>query len=580
MIGDKRRLLYGATTTSGKKNKEEAQEPSRRFGVVALICATFVYGAAVSGGLVSSPEAAVALSRLVVSDPRVEYWTAGTEGEEQVLEEHYVQWPCFGQQTYAYWRFGLNKRDRGPKTRVQSFSYADPKNLIYALERRQIGENAIVFLDVRYTALDTKEDFEILRDDYRVDIFLQKRVPQMDPTCVYDYTPDLLLRSTLLRRVLAYDRPLTIVLSGDVACRLVSLPETHHRLIFSNDAAQAQCQKVGNAVWWPQGLEGLESYDFFLNPEAARDARTVTENDEDENEKLYLLADAFSVNWRKPSRMALLSTFDTIREPLASLAAKLGLSLDVSASVNDQVSSTVSSPRMTAGPSHSVETQALAESKFNGNVFRAKMASSIFALCPAGDVYSSGRILTALYLGAIPVVDATYETDEGLSAKGCENPAQFWRNGSASFAKNAPFVFVKNWTNLPENLATFDVDKAQQHLATYRESLEIYLRSLVLPGERLLPRSVCEETPFSTADRSRLLDDAADYYQDATWFTAHRDKPDTPGATCGHNVSTEMLGVDIGVNCFDKRCAPPHLRSFHCAFRQKRPGPLRRIRRT
>ena len=51
-------------------------------------------------------------------------------------------------------------------------------------------------------------------------------------------------------------------------------------------------------------------------------------------------------------------------------------------------------------------------------------------------------MLGALRVGAIPVVDATYATDGGESAKGCDDPARFWRDG-----EKAPAVFHERGVN-------------------------------------------------------------------------------------------------------------------------------------
>ncbi|KAH8050262.1 hypothetical protein JL722_11467 [Aureococcus anophagefferens] len=73
----------------------------------------------------------------------------------------------------------------------------------------------------------------------------------MDPTCVYDHTPDLVKRSRLLRALLAYDEPLTIIVAGDVACRL-KLPATHHAYVLSGDAGAASCAANGAACVNPR----------------------------------------------------------------------------------------------------------------------------------------------------------------------------------------------------------------------------------------------------------------------------------------------------------------------------------------
>ena len=49
-------------------------------------------------------------------------------------------------------------------------------------------------------------------------------------------------------------------------------------------------------------------------------------------------------------------------------------------------------------------------------------------------------MIEALTFGAIPVVDETYKTDNGVGAKGCVDPASAWRNIAAD-----TFVFVDDW---------------------------------------------------------------------------------------------------------------------------------------
>ena len=66
---------------------------------------------------------------------------------------------------------------------------------------------------------------------------------------------------------------------------------------------------------------------------------------------------------------------------------------------------------------------------------------SYYVLAPAGDVWTSGRTLEALTFGAIPVVDETYKTDGGVSAKGCVDPASAWRT--------SPPTRLSSWTTGP-----------------------------------------------------------------------------------------------------------------------------------
>ena len=92
---------------------------------------------------------------------------------------------------------------------------------------------------------------------------------ELDGACAYQWTPDLLRRSELLRSLLAYDKPLVLVIAGDSGCRLHDLPETHHTIVFANDGAPPDSS---SSLWFPEGLEGLESLqDFpFWQPQAVQ----------------------------------------------------------------------------------------------------------------------------------------------------------------------------------------------------------------------------------------------------------------------------------------------------------------------
>ena len=74
---------------------------------------------------------------------------------------------------------------------------------------------------------------------------------ELDGACAYQWTPDLLRRSELLRSLLAYDKPLVLVIAGDSGCRLHDLPGTHHKIVFANDAAPPDSS---SSLWFPEGL--------------------------------------------------------------------------------------------------------------------------------------------------------------------------------------------------------------------------------------------------------------------------------------------------------------------------------------
>lgn len=515
----------------------------------------------------------------------VTQWSAGDAEPEVRLEEHMIIAPCFSQQTYAYWRYGLNGPQAaggGRRLTVTSYAYRSKRELIEALRAKRVAAGALVFADVRYTALDYEWDYDLLtRPPYNlsrsslVELGSRQRLPglderYMDPTCVYDYTPDLLLRSQLLRTALSYESPLTLVISGDMACRL-RLPQTHHKVIISNDAAGAQCgtqDMLTGAEWWPQGLEGLASYGP-ADPLAQQDALAITDADWIEPaDRAFVLNDAISVNWRKPSRVALVGALQAgAGEALAKLAAASRYGLRFEANVVNGPTIKLNVPAKTPLPDSAA---------YNGNAWRAAVAGSLFALCPAGDVYSTGRVVSAMALGAVPVIDATYSTDNQVSAKGCKDPAKFWREGSPDFPHGAPFVFVDDWTQLPRALEPLITDpgKYSQRLlemSNYRRALEAHLRSIAIdqPAHNVRT-STCREIPLDDAAKAHLLNAVKDYYTQGdtptSWFDLHVDSPSTPGATCGSQFATEMTGVDMGALCFDAACAPPQVLKLDCYF--------------
>ena len=82
--------------------------------------------------------------------------------------------------------------------------------------------------------------------------------------CVYTYGDDVLLHNTLLRTLLSYELPLTIVLASDLDCK-TRLPVTQHKIIYAGDSSQAQFDEYvsrgGDAAWFPNGYEGAVTDD-------------------------------------------------------------------------------------------------------------------------------------------------------------------------------------------------------------------------------------------------------------------------------------------------------------------------------
>jgi len=438
----------------------------------------------------------------------------------------------------------------------------------------------MVFVDVLYQAMDTDYSLKDLQDagvDRDV-VLRQGSLPlsdlsttvdpkeHLDFICVYQHTPSILRRSKLLRSLLAYERPLVLVLAGDFDCRLRHLPETHHTLIFPNDGACAtQVDGQSRRIWWPEGLEGL---DRIRDGGPAQSAGGLAGDALDATEALglaskdrpYLLNCAFSVTPRKPSRVSLLRYLESDGgDRLRQLAQLTGKRVKLIASVS----------RIGTEPPRTYKLDT-ADDDQDGD--------AVFVLAPAGDTWSSGRVLEALLQGSIPVVDATYETDAS-SAKGCSDPAKFWREGDANFPRPAPFVFVDQWNDLPTALldaGALDrarLDERLKAVAAYRQDLLVYLRTTtlaaVMRAQHDPPSTTCAAVLNNASTTADLVAQAAAYYGDAAWFDDFPDSPTYPGSGCTTKYYTDGRKTH-GALCFDAQCAPPTVHAFNC--KSARPG--------
>ena len=559
--------------------------------------------------------------------------------------------------------------EQGPTTRrlaVKTRSYLSRKALIKALDNWELKAGALVFLDVIFQAMDTEWNYEHLtKAPYKVasknmlnvgDLATSKltedvnRKEDLDFICVYQHTSNILLRSTLLRKLFAYPEPLVLVLAGDADCRLTTdlvRNMTSHTLIFPNDGACAsQVDGAPSHLWWPEGLEGFDGVadigplqaqgGFEADAGTVLDARqfsTVT------SMRPFLIDTQFSVTPRKHSRVELLKYVEHRggSTALLDLANMTGHRLRFKAAISQlgpnghrrtvrfdsskpQLEVSVTQQETTPTPTAEMdpEEEDAEEETSSAPPVKAKKkqkkkqkktaksggakneedgspldgeeeeddeeeeggdAASIFALAPAGDTWSSGRVLEALLRGAIPIVDATYLTDGGLSSKGCRNPAKFWREGTDDFPYAAPFVFVETWDTLPtllrdivldskDRLNTVAINRRLADVREYRDRLVSYLRNstltAVLDARHTKVRTQCVETPLDAPAKKQLLVDAADYYSaDPNWFTAFHDSPAYPGSGCTTKYYTDGRKTH-GAMCFDPRCAPPTVADFRC----------------
>ena len=378
----------------------------------------------------------------------------------------------------------------------------------------------------------------------------------------------MLRRSELLRSLLAYDKPLVLVIAGDSGCRLHDLPETHHRIVFANDAAPPDSS---SSLWFPEGLEGLESLeDFtFWRPEAADNAEALAEADDSLNadERPYLLDLVFSVNGRKPSRGRLVTwLLSGGVEELAAVSDKALRIRAVVADADDELQKL-----LVKSPDAHEEDSAWRVDITRGNATSVEGdAASLFSLAPAGDTWSSGRVLEGMLRGAVPIVDETYATDGGLSAKGCSDPAAAWRD--------APFVFVQDWAELPSQLEAFlkrDTDYIGA-VRSYRETLEDHLRENLinasLQQKNVSSTTSCHTEEWAPDEMDSLVDAAAAYYSKDWWAT--EDSPGFYAAGCGHAYRTNfdlqgnsIIPVQRKMHCYASACAFPLVKAFACRDR-------------
>lgn len=494
--------------------------------------------------------------------------------DPMVIEEHYVygrrlESSVFLKQAYSFWRYVLLP---GTGARVSTRSYADSRALLDALSERELGQGSMVFVDVLYECIDTEYPFDDIvgsgvdpRDvvragDLPTSPWADDPAHHLDFICVYHHTPDLLKRSKLLRSLLGYELPLVLVLAGDFDCRL-RLPETHHTLIFPNDGAcSTQVDGFDNRLWWPEGLEGLDDPRDIGPAQSvgglAADAFELVQEREDWGSLINV---EFSVTPRKPSRVSLLRYLEDEggADSLSRVAEDAGLPLRVVADVSE------------------------IDQKNPARVYSFGDASStsapIFSLAPAGDTWSSGRILEALLQNSIPIVDATYETDR-VSAKGCDDAAKFWREGSEAFPRPAPFIFLSDWAHLPELLdEALDPDRLESRRAAlrdYKTKLVHFLREQSLEAisdaagnNPSRPATQCDTRLLNATQSALFATAAADYYADETWFDDFSDSPDYPGSGCTTRYHTDGRKTH-GAMCFDRACAPPTIESFQCHRRK------------
>ena len=379
-------------------------------------------------------------------------------------------------------------------------------------------------------------------------------------------------RSELLRSLLAYDKPLVLVIAGDSGAGFIEMPETHHTIVFANDAAPPDSS---SSLWFPEGLEGLESLeDFpFWQPQAAENAKTLAEADDslDADERPYLLDLVFSVNGRKPSRGKLVKwLLSGGVDELAAVSDKALRIRAVVADADDELQELLKK-----SPDAHEEDSAWRVEITRGNATSVNGdAASLFALAPAGDTWSSGRVLEGMLRGAVPYCGPDVRDGRRLSAKGCADPAAAWRG--------APFVFVSDWAELPSQLEEFlkrDTDYIGA-VRSYRETLEDRLRENLIDAslqqKNATTTTSChteEWTPDemdSTGRRRGVVLQRRLVGHRVTLQATTRRAAATPTGRTSTSRASPSCPIQRKMHCYAADCAFPLVKRFDC--RETAPG--------
>lgn len=577
---------------------DEPPRPTTRYRGAAALAAAALFATAASAPPwrrpavleQQQPAAVTGLDRS--PDPTTTRWAYRGAGAADApvrrLEEHIVQRSAILDQAYGTWRslawgnigatLGILPDD--VSVDVASTEWSSAEAFLDHLEAGRVSRGAVVFLDLQFT----------MENDVREAV--RRRVPsetllygsdgyrdKVQLSCAYAFSKDPALHSRVLLELLAYPEPLVLILARDDSCRAALPANSHHRLVLAQDASFRQVEALRNegadARWWPSGFEGVGGANEASLIKAINTARPARDRD-------LLLAGGFSTTFRKPSRVGLGTYVQEKggREILEQLARRTGLGLAVSSYANHgQLRAHPTKESHGDGPSPKHESTHWKLGK-EDDVSLLKddawslQGRSAYALAPAGDFWTTGRVLEALCLGSIPIVDAT-----GLSEKGCADASAGWR-------KYVPFAaFPDAWAKLPRVLD----ENAEMRVAAASRirpalaALANDLRAAALDPLNSAP-SECEATAFS-GDELAAIDAAAVAYYLAPrpagappasappakisaptiatpwFFDAFVDSPEVPGIGC----STKAAWPSTGAYCFDPACVPPGAKSFSCS---------------
>ncbi|KAH8070646.1 hypothetical protein JL721_5048 [Aureococcus anophagefferens] len=299
---------------------------------------------------------------------------------------------------------------------------------------------------------------------------------RVDGACAYTFAAgDALLLAPAVMTLLEQPTPLTLIDEGDWGCKM-ALPETMHNVMRSSYGTN------GTPVLERPFAFGIQEH----------------------------------ITYRKPSRVELYRVFEERHVEVSDAVRGMPYVFEL---FNRHWLRN--------------ETEATAPARGGYEVdYLGMLASSVFALCPAGDAYASGCATEALEMGAIPVME------NPLDFKGCAHPAQFYEDLQLN-------VTVRNWHELPALLAFhFDRDDAGAHLAALHGAImdwndawkrrvagSIYdFRTRATTGQ--IPTNDCARVGL-TAEQEAAQDAAFEaYYAQEHWFDNYHDGVWEVGAWC------------------------------------------------
>ena len=358
---------------------------------------------------------------------------------------------------------------------------------------------------------------------------------RVDGACAYTFAAgDALLLAPAVMTLLEQPTPLTLIDEGDWGCKM-ALPETMHNVMRSSYGTNGV---MDHASLFPFGAE-YDPFDEFL---AATKSQTPV------LERPFAFGIQEHITYRKPSRVELYRVFEERHVEVSDAVRGMPYVFEL---FNRHWLRN--------------ETEATAPARGGYEVdYLGMLASSVFALCPAGDAYVSGCVTEALEMGAIPVME------NPLDFKGCAHPAQFYEDLQLN-------VTVRNWHELPALLAFhFDRDDAGAHLAALHGAVmdwndawkrrvagSIYdFRKRATTGP--LPTNDCARVGL-TAEQEAAQDAAFEaYYAQDHWFDNYHDGVWEVGAWCSKFLQySEHTELSEG-GCFADACAPAAAAAFVC----------------